>query len=146
MHPEQAQRVLVSGLALEDPADGLFGHLEIALLHRQASQGHGRHGQVVDRQLGLEFRSGRRVPLLPEGVELVLGRCPPSDVLVDDPAASAMHCRLAVAGGHVRVEDLGSRNGTLLNGERLRTPAIVATGQGIGGTTSGALNPSPVTR
>jgi hypothetical protein len=64
-----------------------------------------------------------------------LGRAPSNTVIVEDPFASTEHALLYRRDGRWWLEDLGSRNGTLLNGERLRAPAIVATGDevGIGG-------------
>ena len=49
----------------------------------------------------------------------VLGRDPECDRLIDDPAASRRHCAFTLRQGRVWVEDLGSRNGTFLNGTRL---------------------------
>src|SRR5438128_12203630 len=49
----------------------------------------------------------------------VVGRHPDSDHRVSDPTISRRHCAFSVRGGRVWVEDLGSRNGTLLNGEPL---------------------------
>ncbi|WP_459645940.1 FtsK/SpoIIIE domain-containing protein [Kineococcus sp. NUM-3379] len=48
----------------------------------------------------------------------ILGRG--GDLRVDDPSVSRRHLRVRVAGDEVSVEDTGSRNGTLLDGERLR--------------------------
>jgi len=64
-----------------------------------------------------------------------LGRAPSNTVIVEDPFASTEHALLYHREGRWWLEDLNSRNGTLLNGERLRAPAIVATGDevGIGG-------------
>lgn len=53
---------------------------------------------------------------------LSLGRAASNDVVVpgeDYPQVSAHHARLSVAGSVVVVEDLGSRNGTLVNGGRV---------------------------
>lgn len=46
----------------------------------------------------------------------LIGRDPDCDVVLDDPGASRRHCRIRRVGqGHV-VEDLGSTNGTYVNG------------------------------
>jgi pSer/pThr/pTyr-binding forkhead associated (FHA) protein len=45
-----------------------------------------------------------------------------------DEALSAHHARLAHHHGQWWLEDLNSTNGTLLNRERLTTPAVVITG------------------
>ena len=49
----------------------------------------------------------------------VLGRSPTCHVTLDDPLVSREHAQLSVRGSSVTVEDLGSRNGTLVNGEKL---------------------------
>lgn len=46
------------------------------------------------------------------GRALVFGRGPGCDVLVDDPYASPMHCRVVNVGDRWYVEDLGSTIGT----------------------------------
>jgi hypothetical protein len=48
--------------------------------------------------------------------ELRVGR-EDADILVDDPEASRHHAVLAHAGGSVTIRDLGSRNGTFVNGK-----------------------------
>ena len=46
----------------------------------------------------------------------VLGRSEEGGFFVDDPEVSARHCELRVDAGHCWIVDLGSRNGTLVNG------------------------------
>lgn len=62
----------------------------------------------------LALQNGDRVPVR-NG--LVLGRIAGCDVVIDDTKCSRKHARLIVEGGVVEVEDLGSSNGTLLNGK-----------------------------
>lgn len=50
---------------------------------------------------------------------LILGRAPGVGLTLDDEKASRRHAKLAVQLGVVELEDLGSRNGTLLNGSRV---------------------------
>lgn len=61
-----------------------------------------------------------------------LGRAPANTVIVEDAFASSEHALLAFRSGRWWLEDLDSRNGTLLNEERLTTAAIVSTGDVIG--------------
>ncbi len=58
----------------------------------------------------------------------VVGACPPSDVVLQDEAASPQHLRLVARGSGFWVEDLGSETGTYLNGRRLEAPAPVCHG------------------
>ena len=54
------------------------------------------------------------------GQELTIGRSAQAEVRVmDDVRVSRRHARLHARGGRTFLADLGSRNGTLLNGERL---------------------------
>jgi len=47
-----------------------------------------------------------------------------ADVEIDDPEASDLHCAVGVNGDLVRLCDLGSGNGTYVNGERVRTAGL----------------------
>jgi ABC transport system ATP-binding/permease protein len=61
---------------------------------------------------------GRRLALGPGGI--TIGRLEDNDIAIPSNAVSRHHARITpVEGGHWIV-DLGSRNGTLLNGERFR--------------------------
>lgn len=60
----------------------------------------------------------------------VLGRDPSSDFVLDDDLASRRHARVVGRGGAWILEDLGSTNGTLLNGRRTRS-ARLADGDAI---------------
>lgn len=53
--------------------------------------------------------------------ELVVGRSIKTDIQIDGDLVSRQHCRIWLEEGRWRFEDLGSRNGTLLNGERVQT-------------------------
>ena len=49
-----------------------------------------------------------------------LGRSNGADIRVDDPFASSAHARIFSRGDFMYVEDMGSTNGTYLNGRQLR--------------------------
>jgi hypothetical protein len=51
-----------------------------------------------------------------------LGRGDHADIRVDDPFASSAHARIFPRGDFMHVEDMGSTNGTYLNGRQLRNP------------------------
>jgi pSer/pThr/pTyr-binding forkhead associated (FHA) protein len=59
---------------------------------------------------------------------LVIGRSSASDLILADPFLSRCHTRLYLNGNALFVEDLGSRNGTLLNGSQVTEPTEVKAG------------------
>jgi hypothetical protein len=94
--------------------------------------------RVEDRPLGrLVIVHGGTTELLPGqsfalGTVTGLGRALSNTVVIEDAFASNEHALLSWRGGRWWLEDLGSTNGTMLNGDRLTAPAIVATGDEIG--------------
>ena len=52
-----------------------------------------------------------------EGTETIVGRAMSATVRLNDDGISRRHCRVLQLGGKVVIEDLGSANGTLVNGE-----------------------------
>ncbi|AUX23525.1 sigma-54 dependent transcriptional regulator [Sorangium cellulosum] len=64
-------------------------------------------------------------PMSP-GVGVVVGREPPADVVVRDRSMSRRHARFTLVGGEVVVEDLGSRNGTRVAGQRVERGVVKA--------------------
>lgn len=62
--------------------------------------------------------------------DLVLGREGPAHVL-DDPRVSRRHCRLRFDGALWSMEDLGSRNGTFLDGVRIHGTVRLREGQSL---------------
>ena len=63
---------------------------------------------------------------------LVVGRASSADLLLPDPFLSRHHARLYRREGRLFVEDLGSRNGTRVNGKTIRIPTAVGPGDRIG--------------
>ena len=59
----------------------------------------------------------RLVPIVAEST--VVGRDPMNQIVVDHPTVSRRHVELLVNGSEWFVKDLGSRNGTSLNGKQL---------------------------
>ncbi len=72
-------------------------------------------------RLVIEDGAGTRTVVPFTGDELVLGRTPPArgGWRLPERNVSRRHVRFTRSGGAVHVEDLGSRTGTWLNGERL---------------------------
>ncbi len=56
---------------------------------------------------------------LPASGELVIGRGPDAGCSIDDSLVSRAHAQILVGPEGLRVSDLGSRHGTLVNGERI---------------------------
>ena len=54
------------------------------------------------------------------GSGATMGRSDTADILVDDPFASSAHARIFARGEFMFLEDMGSTNGTYLNGRQLR--------------------------
>lgn len=61
----------------------------------------------------------------------VMGRSPDADFLLDDPYASEFHLRLAMRDGQVVLHDLGSTNGTYVNGRRVTVPTPLSRGDAV---------------
>jgi phosphoserine phosphatase RsbU/P len=72
----------------------------------------------------LEFQSGdRNGERLAIGAgRILVGRHPDCEIVLDAPAVSRQHCAVTATVEGVTVEDLHSRNGTLLNGVPLTAP------------------------
>ena len=58
---------------------------------------------------------GQLLPL--EGASVTLGRHPACDVVLESASVSRQHARILNVDGNFYLEDLHSRNGTLLNGQ-----------------------------
>jgi len=59
------------------------------------------------------------------GTRLTLGRAQENDVVLDDPQVSRHHAQVTREGDQIVVEDLGSTNGTLVNGRRITGPHVL---------------------
>jgi DNA-binding winged helix-turn-helix (wHTH) protein len=68
----------------------------------------------------------RQVALSPG--DNVIGRAPDATIWVDAAGVSRRHARIRVAGAEAVVEDLGSKNGTYVGGQRVTTPRPLADG------------------
>jgi adenylate cyclase len=63
---------------------------------------------------------------LPAGRSLVVGRGVATDIAIYDPTISRRHAELTARGDAVEVRDLGSSNGTCINGSRVSNGRLVA--------------------
>lgn len=72
---------------------------------------------------------GSRVKL--RGSGHTVGRSQEADLIIDDPYASDFHARVTSQNGQTRVEDLGSTNGTYVNGRRITAPTSLSKGDTV---------------
>ncbi len=64
-------------------------------------------------------------------MHIVIGRDPGVDILVESPGVSRRHAQITLQGDQCILEDLGSSNGTFLNGERISQPRRLRNGDVI---------------
>ena len=101
--------------------------------------------RAIGSHLGISLRrirrEGTKVVMIKsetqQGTELevedvtVLGRSAEADVLLDDPYASEFHMRLVAQENGMVLHDLGSTNGTYINGRRVTAPTTLRRGDTI---------------
>lgn len=63
-----------------------------------------------------------------EGEQLTIGRDSTNGVAINDSEVSRKHARMMFQGGKFVLEDLGSTNGTFVNGQRLAGPVVLKAG------------------
>ena len=61
----------------------------------------------------------------------IVGRSDDADIIIDDSYASEFHLRVGLQDGEVMLNDLGSTNGTSLNGRRVTVPTVITKGDSI---------------
>ena len=106
-----------------------------------AEQGTGLHSATTGLAPGRPGRAHRLRVRSAQGLEAgsvydlgegaTLGRGDQADIRLQDSFASSRHARLEPHGDLIVLEDLGSTNGTLLNGEPLRGPQPLHAGDRI---------------
>jgi ABC-type multidrug transport system ATPase subunit/CRP-like cAMP-binding protein len=75
------------------------------------------------------------VTLTPERREITIGRLETSDVVVDDPQASALHARIIATDGVWKIVDEGSDSGTYVNRRRVESATLAEGDEILVGTT-----------
>jgi hypothetical protein len=83
----------------------------------------------AEANTALLLLDGRRMVVGPAGA--TLGRSRQCDVVLSDPNVSRQHAEIRPRGGSWVLTDLGSTNGTLLNGRRIERPEVVKRGDEI---------------
>ncbi|AKT39782.1 DUF4388 domain-containing protein [Chondromyces crocatus] len=83
--------------------------------------------KVSPRNLALRFISGKyqggEFPLA-ENQEIFVGRSSDLDMVLVEDMVSRRHARIACSGDQIHIEDLGSTNGTFVNGEKIKKTAL----------------------
>ena len=74
-------------------------------------------------------QAGREVPLSSEA--LIFGRTDLADVVIDHPGISRRHMQISPENDQYVIVDMGSTNGTWVNGERLTGPQVLADGEAL---------------
>lgn len=102
-------------------ARGIATHLGI---HAERRKRRGTKVVVVrsESQAGLDFTVTDAT---------VIGRSDEADIVIDDPYASEFHLRLVASENGLTLHDLGSTNGTYLNGRRVTAPAELRRGDAV---------------
>jgi hypothetical protein len=83
----------------------------------------------------LPFLTGQNGPLSGQrwqiDKELIVGRDPECDIVIADRQVSRYHARIERSRDGVLVEDLGSKNGTFINGVKIEEPFLLSDGDVI---------------
>lgn len=66
------------------------------------------------------------------GTEVQIGKGARNDIVIADPAVSTVHASIKHDGTHYTISDLGSRNGTFVNGDRVTSVTTLSHGDVIG--------------
>jgi pSer/pThr/pTyr-binding forkhead associated (FHA) protein len=61
---------------------------------------------------------------LPPGAVKTIGRSPGAEFIVDAALVSRLHCQLTATAESLHVKDLGSTNGTFVNGRRIQAAQL----------------------
>lgn len=75
-------------------------------------------------------QAGMSFPI--SGAQVIIGREEGLDVVLQDPEASRRHTRISWQGGRFVAEDMGSTNGTFINGVQITAPQVLNPGDSIG--------------
>ncbi len=76
-------------------------------------------------------RAGSRVIQIVEGVPISIGRTRESTISIDNERVSRTHALITRRGDGIYVDDVGSRNGTFVNGERISKLTALCSGDQV---------------
>jgi pSer/pThr/pTyr-binding forkhead associated (FHA) protein len=100
-------------------------------------KGGGRKSASKKKPFGLEVMSAgensnlKKGGVIPIQSELSIGRKNTNDLVLEDHFVSGNHAKVFIKNTDFMIEDLGSTNGTKINGERLEGRAILSAGDEI---------------
>ena len=89
----------------------------------------GASGQTLALVITAGPKKGERIPLVSEAI--TIGRASDSSLIIRDDYTSTRHAVLELRRGAWQITDLGSTNGTLVNGSRISSPVTVVPGTSI---------------
>lgn len=82
---------------------------------------------IVSDVYALKFISGKyqggEFPLKGDK-QLIIGRSSELDIVLVEDMVSRKHAKITLSGGKITIEDLGSTNGTFVNGEKVKTSRL----------------------
>ena len=81
-------------------------------------------------RLSVQIEFDKTLDLVTPKFNVIVGRSPKSDLVIPHDSISRSHCRIEMNKGIFYITDLGSSNGTFLDGQRLtpeqRTPFLIS--------------------
>ena len=82
---------------------------------------------IVSDGYALKFISGKyqggEFPLKGDK-QLIIGRSSELDMVLVEDMVSRKHAKISITNGKITIEDLGSTNGTFVNGEKVKTSRL----------------------
>lgn len=97
----------------------------------------GNKKRTVRKNYGLEIVSSgtnsnlKRGSVIPIGNEIRIGRKEDNQLPLDDSYVSNYHAKIFIKNNQIFIEDLGSTNGTILNGKRINGKVPLKSGDDI---------------
>jgi pSer/pThr/pTyr-binding forkhead associated (FHA) protein len=90
-----------------------------------------RGGKTAPSKVVIVEGSGKGTTVALSSLPVTIGRDGNSSIVIDDDYASSKHARLVPQGPTWQLEDLGSTNGTVLDGSKVSTAVTVYAGERI---------------
>jgi pSer/pThr/pTyr-binding forkhead associated (FHA) protein len=99
---------------------------EKAAAKKAKAKAKGKASLVIPSPAGRRRQAGWEL-----GEEMIIGRSPECGISLDDEFASNLHAKIYQLEGRFYIEDLGSTNGTYVNGRRINYPTELRGGDNI---------------